>query len=57
MPVSRQADFHPAPDPRANQKERTRAALVAAASELLRRGTPPTVAAAAEAAKVSRATA
>ncbi len=58
MPVSRQADFHPAPDPRANQKERTRAALVAAASELLRRGAaPPTVAEAAEAAKVSRATA
>lgn len=44
-------------DPRANQKERTRAALVAAAAELLRRGAPPTVAEAAEAAKVSRATA
>ncbi len=45
-------------DPRANQKERTRAALVTAASELLRRGAaPPTVAEAAEAAKVSRATA
>ncbi len=57
MPISRQAGFHPAPDPRANQKERTRAALVAAASELLRRGSPPTVAEAAEAAKVSRATA
>jgi AcrR family transcriptional regulator len=51
MKVSRQAD------PRANQKERTRAALVAAAAELLRSGTPPTVAEAAEAAKVSRATA
>src|SRR5918997_4358132 len=45
-------------DPRANQKERTRAALVTAAAELLRRGAaPPTVAAAGEAAKVSRATA
>jgi AcrR family transcriptional regulator len=44
-------------DPRANQKERTRAALVAAAAELLSRGTPPTVPEAAEAAKVSRATA
>ena len=58
MPISRQADSHPSPDPRANQKERTRAALVAAASELLRRGAaPPTVAEAAGAAKVSRATA
>nr|WP_255575028.1 TetR family transcriptional regulator [Caldovatus aquaticus] len=64
MPVSDQADSgHEAvkvagrPDPRANQKERTRAALVAAAAELLRRGTPPTVAEAAEAARVSRATA
>ena len=44
-------------DTRANQKERTRAALVEAAAALLRRGTPPTVAEAAEAAKVSRATA
>lgn len=51
MKVSRQ------PDPRANQKSRTRAALVAAASELLAAGTRPTVAEAAEAAKVSRATA
>jgi AcrR family transcriptional regulator len=42
---------------RVNQKERTRAALVQAATGLLRRGTPPTVAEAAEAAKVSRATA
>jgi AcrR family transcriptional regulator len=58
MPVSRQADLRRAHDPRANQKERTRAALVAAAGELLRRGAaPPTVAEAAEAAKVSRATA
>ncbi|MGG5821974.1 TetR/AcrR family transcriptional regulator [Falsiroseomonas sp. HW251] len=46
-----------APDPRANQKERTRAALVTAAAELLRGGSAPTVAEAAEAAKVSRATA
>jgi AcrR family transcriptional regulator len=44
-------------DPRANQKERTRAALLDAASELLRNGVTPTVADAAEAAKVSRATA
>jgi AcrR family transcriptional regulator len=51
MQVSSQAD------PRANQKERTRAALVAAAAELLRAGTAPTVLEAAEAAKVSRATA
>lgn len=44
-------------DPRANQKERTRRALVDAAAELLRRGAPPTVAEAAEHARVSRATA
>ncbi len=44
-------------DPRANQKERTRAALVAAAGELFRTGSAPTVAEAAERAKVSRATA
>ena len=44
-------------DPRANQKERTRAAIVEAATRLLRSGVEPTVAAAAEAAKVSRATA
>lgn len=42
---------------RANQKERTRAALVEAARALLRAGTPPTVAEAAEQARVSRATA
>lgn len=42
---------------RANQKERTREALVEAARSLLRAGTPPTVAEAAEAARVSRATA
>lgn len=51
MNVSRQAD------PRANQKKRTRAAILEAASELLREGIPPTVAAAAERALVSRATA
>lgn len=44
-------------DLRANQKERTRAALVEAAREMLRAGTPPTVAEAAEKARVSRATA
>ena len=51
MAFSRQAD------PRANQKERTRAAIVEAATEIVRSGTTPTVQAAAEAAKVSRATA
>lgn len=44
-------------DLRANQKERTRAALVAAAKELARGGARPTVAEAAEHARVSRATA
>jgi AcrR family transcriptional regulator len=44
-------------DPRANQKERTRSAVVAAATELLRQGGRPTVVEAAELAKVSRATA
>lgn len=44
-------------DRRANQKQRTRAALVDAARALLRGGTPPTVAQAAVAASVSRATA
>jgi AcrR family transcriptional regulator len=51
MKVSMQAD------PRANQKERTRAALVAAAAQMLREGSPPSVAEAAERAKISRATA
>ncbi len=46
-----------AKDPRANQKARTRKALVEAAAELFRAGTPPTVADAADRAKVSRATA
>lgn len=44
-------------DLRANQKERTRSAVVAAATQLLRQGAQPTVAQAAELAKVSRATA
>jgi len=44
-------------DPRANQKQRTRAAIVEAAARLLAGGVEPTVATAAEAAKVSRATA
>lgn len=46
-----------ASDPRANQKERTRSAVVAAATQLLKDGAQPTVAQAAELAKVSRATA
>ena len=44
-------------DLRANQKERTREALVAAAKALARGGASPTVAEAAEHARVSRATA
>lgn len=44
-------------DPRANQKERTRAAIVEAATKLMRDGAAPSVADAAAAAKVSRATA
>ena len=51
MPGARQGD------PRANQKRRTRAAILDAATALLREGTPPTVADAAERALVSRATA
>jgi AcrR family transcriptional regulator len=51
------AEAAPPADPRANQKERTRAAVVAAATQLLREGAQPTVAQAAELAKVSRATA
>ena len=51
MPISRSTDL------RANQKERTRAAVVEAARALLARGSAPTVAEAAEAARVSRATA
>ena len=44
-------------DPRANQKARTREAIVEAAQQLHRRGITPTVAQAAELARVSRATA
>jgi AcrR family transcriptional regulator len=44
-------------DPRANQKARTRAAIVEAAQELRRAGRTPTVGEAAERARVSRATA
>ena len=44
-------------DPRANQKARTRAAIVEAAARLLARSGPPTVAEAADEAKVSKATA
>lgn len=44
-------------DPRANQKRRTRAAIVEAATKLARSGTVPSVGEAAEAALVSRATA
>ena len=50
-PETRQAD------PRANQKERTRQAIVEAARQLQRQGVEPSVARAAEAARVSRATA
>jgi AcrR family transcriptional regulator len=50
-PEARQAD------PRANQKERTRQAIVEAARKLQRQGIEPSVAQAAEAARVSRATA
>ena len=45
------------PDPRANQKARTRAAIIAAAKELQQQGTAPTIEQAAEHARVSRATA
>jgi AcrR family transcriptional regulator len=55
MPVSRQA--RRPKDLRENQKARTRAALVDAATELLREGGAPTVPEAAERARVSRATA
>jgi AcrR family transcriptional regulator len=44
-------------DPRGNQKERTRKAIIDAAIDLIDEGTIPTVASAAERAKVSRATA
>jgi AcrR family transcriptional regulator len=62
MPVSYNGDAeHPAPsafrDPRANQRERTRLAIMEGARKLLREGKIPSVADAAEAARVSRATA
>jgi AcrR family transcriptional regulator len=44
-------------DPRANQKARTREAVITAAQELQRDGTTPTIEQAAERARVSRATA
>jgi AcrR family transcriptional regulator len=44
-------------DPRANQKERTRTAIIDAALDLLREDIAPTVATAAERARVSRTTA
>lgn len=47
----------PKADPRANQKQRTRTAIIDGALEILHEGAMPTVAAAAERAKVSRATA
>jgi AcrR family transcriptional regulator len=59
--ASRQADGSPGdggrPDPRANQRRRTKAAIMEGARTLLREGKVPSVAAAAEAAGVSRATA
>ena len=62
MPVSHNADAeHSAPsatrDPRANQRERTRLAIMEGARQLLHEGKIPSVADAAEAARVSRATA
>jgi AcrR family transcriptional regulator len=62
MPVSHNGDAqHSAPsvsrDSRANQRERTRSAIMEGARKLLRDGRIPTVADAAEAAMVSRATA
>ena len=62
MAVSRNggAEYPAAPvpsDPRANQRERTRLAIMEGARNLLREGKIPSVADAAEAARVSRATA
>jgi AcrR family transcriptional regulator len=62
MPVSRNdgAEHSAAPasrDPRANQRERTRLAIMEGARKLLREGKIPSVADAAEMARVSRATA
>lgn len=59
MQVMARQTVHEAPaklDSRANQKERTRRALVEAATELVRSGQEPTLAEVAERAKVSRAT-
>lgn len=59
MQVMARQTAHEAPaklDSRANQKERTRRALVEAAAELVRSGQEPTLAEVAERAKVSRAT-
>ena len=62
MAVSRNggAEYPAAPvpsDPRANQRERTRSAIMDGARKLLREGKIPSVADAAEVARVSRATA
>jgi AcrR family transcriptional regulator len=59
MQIPRQAPGHEAApgDGRVNQKRRTRAAIVAAAQDLLAQGVTPTVATAAELALVSRTTA
>jgi AcrR family transcriptional regulator len=61
LPASRQADGSPGdgsrPDPRANQRRRTKAAIMEGARTLLREGKVPSIADAAEAAGVSRATA
>src|SRR5688572_14188471 len=56
--MTRQTYHEPAPaDPRANQKLRTRQAIVEAAKTLVRSGVQPTITEAAEMAGVSRATA
>jgi AcrR family transcriptional regulator len=55
--MTRQQSHEVDHDPRAHQKERTRTALVEAATALLREGARPTVMDAAGRAKVSRATA
>lgn len=61
MTVSRQDGARPAAapasDPRANQRERTRTAIMDGARKLLREGKIPSIADAAEEARVSRATA
>lgn len=61
LPTSRRADGPGGdgsrPDPRANQRRRTKAAIMEGARTLLREGKVPSVANAAEAAGVSRATA